>query len=98
MLVRMRTVLRSAVVPFLALLAVVAGVCRARFADDPLPAEIARWSAAVRDTANHDELWKQSATAASPVLAGAALALRQNRRLLALQRLGRARAPLAASL
>jgi hypothetical protein len=89
---------RGAVVLFLIVLAVFAAVSRAVSNRDPLAAEIERWTAAVRDTSIHDELWKQSAPAAAPVLDAAADALRHDRRLLALHRLSRARTPLAAAL
>lgn len=88
---------RTGVVLFIVLLAVFSAVSRAVSTRDPLATEIERWTAAVRDTSIRDELWKQSLPSVTPVLSGAADALHQNRRLLALHRLARARTTLAAS-
>lgn len=63
---------------------------------DPLAAEIQRWSAYVRETKSTDEMWTQVRESAAPALARAAEALRDGRRLLALQRLAPARTNLAA--
>ena len=63
---------------------------------DPLAAEIARWSAFVRDTTSSDELWGQIKPGSEIALARAQEALRDGRRLLALQRLASARANLSA--
>lgn len=89
---------RIGVILFVVVLAVTAAVSRAVSTRDPLATEIERWTTAIRDTTNHDDLWKQSVSSAAPVMTGAADALRQNRRLLAFQRMARARTPLAASL
>src|SRR5262249_49342724 len=66
-------------------------------ANDPLAAEIERWSAFVRDHPSSDETWSQIKTVSEPVLARAQEALRDGQRLLALQRLAAARMYLAAS-
>jgi hypothetical protein len=64
---------------------------------DPLAAEIDRWSAYLASkTAADDENWKQVKQATEPMLNGARDALKNGRRLLALQRLGSARMYLAA--
>lgn len=62
-----------------------------RVGDDPLAAEIARWSAYVRDNSSTDEMWAQVKSVSGPALAKAEEALRDGRRLLALQRLAAAR-------
>ena len=62
-----------------------------RAGEDPLAAEIARWSAYVRDNSSNDEMWAQVKSASGPALAKAEEALRDGRRLLALQRLAAAR-------
>jgi len=84
--------------PLLALLVVPWASCRAPASDDLLAADIARWSAAARDTAGKGETFAQVAPAASQALTAADAALRQGRRLYALQRDGRARTLLAAAL
>ena len=64
---------------------------------DPLAAEIDRWSAYLTSkTAVDDENWKQVKQATEPMLNGARDALKNGRRLLALQRLGSARMYLSA--
>ena len=62
-----------------------------RVGEDPLAAEIARWSAYVRDNSSNDEMWAQVKSSSGPALAKAEEALRDGRRLLALQRLAAAR-------
>jgi hypothetical protein len=84
--------------PLLALLVVPWTSCRAPASDDLLADDIARWSAAARDTAGKGETWAQVAPAASLALTAADAALRQGRRLYALQRDGRARTLLIAAL
>ena len=64
---------------------------------DPLRAEIARWSKFVQENKSTDELWGEVKGSAQPALASAQEALRDGRRLLALQRLASARAYLAAA-
>ncbi|MDQ6892366.1 MAG: hypothetical protein M3167_06765 [Acidobacteriota bacterium] len=66
-------------------------------AGDPLAAEIARWSAYVRDNRSTDENWTQVKQAVEPVLARASKALQDGQRSLALLRLASARVNLAAS-
>jgi hypothetical protein len=66
-------------------------------AKDPLAAEIARWSAFLKQNTSKDEMWTQVREATSPVIARAEEALRKGRRLLALQRLAAARVNLAAA-
>src|SRR5262245_57335174 len=63
---------------------------------DPLAAEVARWSGYVKDTSSKDEFWTQVRDSSQPVLQRAEEALRDGRRLLALQRLAAARENLAA--
>ena len=64
---------------------------------DPLAAEIDRWSAYLAGkTADNDENWSQVKQATEPMLNGARDALKNGRRLLALQRLGSARMYLSA--
>ena len=57
---------------------------------DLLASEIDRWTAYVRGNTSTDEAWTQVKQATEPVLARAGDALRDGRRLLALQRLGAA--------
>jgi hypothetical protein len=64
---------------------------------DPIAAEIARWSAFLKNNSSKDEMWTQVKEAVTPVLARAEDALRKGRRLLALQCLAAAQANLAAS-
>jgi hypothetical protein len=64
---------------------------------DLLASEIARWTAYVRGNTATDEAWTQVKQATEPVLARAGDALRDGRRLLALQRLGAARLNLSAA-
>ena len=66
-------------------------------AGDPVAREIRRWSAALRENTSKDETWLQIKKGSEPLLAGAEQALRDGRRLLALQRLASARAYLAAA-
>jgi hypothetical protein len=68
-----------------------------RAAEDPLAAEIARWSAFLHDNDATDQTWQQVKAACGPPLARAAAALAQGRRLLALQKLAAVRANLAAA-
>lgn len=64
---------------------------------DPVAAEIARWSAFLKQNTSKDEMWTQVKEAVTPVIARSEDALRKGRRLLALQRLASAQANLAAS-
>lgn len=64
---------------------------------DPLAAEIARWSAYLRENKSTDENWTQVKQVVEPVLARASKALQDGQRSLALLRLERARVNLAAS-
>lgn len=64
---------------------------------DPLAREVSRWSRLLRESASKDETWLQIKGASEPLIAGAEQALREGRRLLALQRLASARAYLAAA-
>ncbi len=66
-------------------------------AKDPLAAEIARWSEFLRTNSRTDEDWIQVKQASEPLMARAEEALRDGRRLLALQRLAAARINLGAS-
>lgn len=91
-------VLRGAAVLIgLVLLPLAAPGCRATEAKDPLAAEIERWSAFLRDSAADDEISVQVKQSVQPVLARAEEALRDGRRLLALQRLTHVRTGLAAA-
>jgi len=77
----------------------IAGLGAAATADsgDPLAAEIDRWSAFLASkTATDDENWTQVKQATEPMLNGARDALKNGRRLIALQRLGSARMYLSA--
>ncbi len=65
--------------------------------DDRLAAEIERWTAYVQANPSQDEMWADIKGAAQPALAGAAQALRDGRRLLAMQRLAQASANLGAA-
>ena len=64
---------------------------------DPLAREVSRWSQLLRESTSKDETWLQIKGASEPLIAGAQQALRDGRRLLALQRLASARAYLAAA-
>ena len=66
-------------------------------AKDPLAAEIARWSVFLRTNTRTDENWTQVQQSSEPVIARAEEALRDGRRLLALQRLAAVRVNLAAA-
>jgi hypothetical protein len=70
---------------------------QATAAEDPLAAELARWSAFLRDTTSADALWAQAKGGVQPVLERAQRALGDGRRLLALLRLEAARQNLAAA-
>src|SRR6185295_1258651 len=63
---------------------------------DPLAAEVARWSRYLKDTSSTEEVWTQVKEVSEPVLRKTEEALRDGRRLLALQRLAVARENLAA--
>jgi hypothetical protein len=65
---------------------------------DPLAAEIERWSAFARDSRETHPMWAPVKQATEPVLARARTALAAGRRFLALQQLGVARINLAAFL
>jgi hypothetical protein len=64
-------------------------------ASDPLAAEIARWSAFLRDTTSTDENWKEIKPSVEPAMARTEAALAEGRRLLALERLSATRMNLA---
>jgi hypothetical protein len=64
---------------------------------DPLAVEIERWQAFTRDNASTDETWIDVKQSAQPMLESAAEALRDGRRLLAMQRLALASANLGAA-
>ena len=64
---------------------------------DPLAAELARWSGMLKASKATDENWEQVKQIAGPMLARAEQALKNGRRLLALQRLAAVRVYLAAS-
>lgn len=64
---------------------------------DPLVREVSRWSKLLRESTSKDETWIQIKGASEPLIAGAEQALRDGRRLLALQRFASARAYLAAA-
>jgi hypothetical protein len=64
---------------------------------DLLEAEIAHWSAFLKSNTSTDEMWTQVKEGSGPILDKAEAALRDGRRLLALQRLGVVRINLAAS-
>jgi hypothetical protein len=66
-------------------------------AEDPLAAEIAHWSAFLASNSSTDEMWTQVKEGSGPILDKAGAALRDGRRLLALQRLAVVRINLAAS-
>jgi hypothetical protein len=74
-----------------------ADIGQAALPPDPLAAEIQRWSALLRSNPAADETWKQVKGDSQPVIVSAEQALRDGRRLLALQRLAAARMYLAAS-
>ena len=63
---------------------------------DPLDAEIARWSAYQSGMTSTDEMWNQVKEATGPAMARTEEALRDGRRLLALQRLASTQQNLAA--
>ena len=65
--------------------------------EDPIGAELARLSAFVASTDSSDALWLDVKGVAAPTLERALAALREGRRLLALQRLAAARIHLAAA-
>ena len=64
---------------------------------DPLSAEIERWQAFVKDNASTDETWSEIKGSTQPMLESAAQALRDGRRLVAIQRLASASAYLEAA-
>jgi len=64
-------------------------------AQDPLATEIARWSAFVRETESSDENWKDLKQGMEPAMARVEAALKDGRRLLALERLASVRMNLA---
>ncbi len=64
--------------------------------EDPLAKELARWSTLVKSSPATDEMWTQTRDASAPILLRAEEALRDGRRLLALQRLAAVRAGLCA--
>jgi hypothetical protein len=66
-------------------------------APDRLAAEIDRWATFLRTNASTDEDWTQIKQVSEPVMARAQAALREGRRLLALQRLAALEGNLAAS-
>jgi hypothetical protein len=83
----------------LALLLLVPGLTHASAdepgSNDPLAAEIERWSAFLRDTTSSDENWKDLKPGMEPAMARAEAALKDGRRLLALERLSAVRMNLA---
>jgi hypothetical protein len=85
----------------LAILAAACGraahIARAAPPPDPLAAEIEHWSVLLRSNPAADETWNQVKGGSQPMIASAQQALRDGRRLLALQRLAAARMYLAAS-
>lgn len=70
---------------------------RAEETKDPLAGEIERWSEYLRGNTSTDEMWTQVKQGTEPALAKAGEALKDGRRLLALQRLAAARVNLAAT-
>jgi len=66
-----------------------------RGAQDPLATEIARWSTFLRDTKSFDENWKDLKQGMEPAMARVEAALKDDRRLLALERLSAVRMNLA---
>ena len=80
-----------------ALALIAAAVPAAAEAPDPLAAEIERLSAFVESNPATDEIWKDVKASSGPVLERAGEALRDGRRLLALQRLAAARTDLLAA-
>jgi hypothetical protein len=64
---------------------------------DPLAAEIERWTAFIRGDAGSGEMWGQVKSSVEPLLARAASALKNGRRLLALQRFAVVRVNLEAA-
>lgn len=83
-------------VAFLVLFAALAfdGACTAQ---DPLAAEIARWSEIVQSKPDNDPVWGEMKQSSQAVLARAGQDLRAGRRLLALRRFTAARADLGAA-
>jgi hypothetical protein len=81
----------------LALVAFTVDRGRASEPADPLAAEIARWSAFLRNNPASDEMWTQVKEGSQPALVRAEEALRDGRRLLALLRLASPRPNLSAS-
>ena len=70
---------------------------RAAEGEDPLAAELERWSAFLRGHAATDDIWKQIKEGGEPALARAQQAWRDGRRWLALLRFASVRADLAAA-
>ena len=95
----MRRAAAAAVLSALVLcLPALASRARTEPAPDRLTAEIDRWAAFLRTNASTDEDWTQVKQGSEPVMARARSALRDGRRLLALQRLAALEGNLAASL
>lgn len=94
---RRGSVVRSPIALLAFALAAVAVTGGSNASHDPLAAEIDQWNVYVKSNSSKDETWIQVKKSAEPLLAGAEEARRSGRRLLALQRLGTARAPLSAS-
>lgn len=89
---------RTAFCAFAVFAALAAAAGRADDANDPLAAEIARWSAYLKENTATDESWSQLKQAVTPLLARADEDLRAGRRLLALLRLAAVRTNLAGSM
>lgn len=93
----MRELVRPSFAVLLAVtVATFVGALGAGEAEDPLAAEIERWSAFVSTNATADELWKDIKEPSETLLTRAREALLGGRRLLALQRLAPAREQLSA--
>lgn len=99
--VRIRLALRTVVFCALSasLVAPLWSASRMRAAEtkDPLAAEIARWSAFLSENTSTDSEWTQVKAVSQPVIEAAAAALRDGRRLWALQRLAAVRFYLSGS-
>ena len=96
---RPRRLIRIAVVLFVTAGLTAVAMNRAQSAEpaDPLTAEVERWAAFLRGNPAKDELWTQIKEGSEPALARTEAALRDGRRWLALQRLARLQAELAAA-
>jgi hypothetical protein len=99
MIVRNRMAVAAAVVALAAatFLTLAASVGPAQPPKDPLAAELEHWSAFLKSNPATDETWAQVKTESIPIVERAEQALRDGRRLLALERLAVVRVNLAAS-